>query len=98
NSHVEQRARTDEALDKILSSRLLAAQGLPVRAEGEPRSARDWLRVDGVPLEALGRLIDESIDWTGDAAQEVAEDALYAPYLERQEAELRDLRAGEGLS
>ena len=29
--------------------------------------------------------------------EEVAEDAAYAPYLLRQESELRDLRASEGL-
>jgi 16S rRNA (guanine527-N7)-methyltransferase len=33
----------------------------------------------------------------GSVAQEVAEDAAYAPYLERQESELRDLRASEAL-
>jgi tRNA uridine 5-carboxymethylaminomethyl modification enzyme len=42
-------------------------------------------------------MLDPSFDWTSDAAQEVAEEALYAPYLERQDAELRDLRAGEAL-
>jgi tRNA uridine 5-carboxymethylaminomethyl modification enzyme len=31
-------------------------------------------------------------------AAEVAEDAAYAPYLARQESELRDLRASEGLA
>jgi tRNA uridine 5-carboxymethylaminomethyl modification enzyme len=30
-------------------------------------------------------------------AAELAEDAAYAPYLARQDAELRDLRASEGL-
>ncbi len=32
-----------------------------------------------------------------DLAAELAEDALYAPYIARQENELRDLRAGDGL-
>ena len=42
--------------------------------------------------------------WLGDAAsldpqllEEMAEDEAYAPYLARQEAELRDLRASEEL-
>jgi tRNA uridine 5-carboxymethylaminomethyl modification enzyme len=38
-----------------------------------------------------GRISDPAL------AAELAEDALYAPYLARQEAEIRDLRAGEGL-
>ena len=32
-----------------------------------------------------------------DLAAEVAEDAAYAPYLARQDSELRELRAGEAL-
>ena len=31
-------------------------------------------------------------------AEEIAEDAVYAPYLARQDAELRDLRASEALT
>src|SRR5690606_20963503 len=45
----------------------------------------------------LGPSLDADLDWTSGAAQEAAEDALYAPYLERQDAELRDLRASEAL-
>ena len=33
----------------------------------------------------------------GTLAEELTEDAAYAPYLARQEAELRDLRSSEGL-
>jgi tRNA uridine 5-carboxymethylaminomethyl modification enzyme len=95
--HVEQCARVDVALGTLLSPRALAEQGFEVKTEGEPRTGREWLRVDGVSTTALGTAVDETIDWTSDAAQEVVEDALYAPYLERQDAELRDLRAGEAL-
>jgi tRNA uridine 5-carboxymethylaminomethyl modification enzyme len=48
-------------------------------------------------LDQLGPLLDADLDWTSGAAREAAEDALYAPYLERQDAELRDLRASEAL-
>ena len=34
----------------------------------------------------------------GELAEEVAEDAAYAPYLARQDSELRDLRAADSLS
>jgi tRNA uridine 5-carboxymethylaminomethyl modification enzyme len=84
--HAEQLAKLDEALDARLT---LEA--------GEKRTAREWLRVDGVTLGDLAVSLDAEIDWESDAAQEAAEDALYAPYLERQEAELRDLRASEAL-
>ncbi len=75
----------------------LAEHGLPVRRDGGEKSVAEWLRHDGIDLPALAL-------WTGDIAQnepllteEMAEDAAYAPYLARQEAELRDLRASEEL-
>jgi tRNA uridine 5-carboxymethylaminomethyl modification enzyme len=83
--HAEQRARVDAAL------------GERILLRGERRSAREWLRVDGMTLDQLGPLLDADLDWTSGAAREAAEDALYAPYLERQDAELRDLRASEAL-
>ena len=61
---------------------------------GERRSLRDWLRLPGVTLAAvLGGAVP------GDPAlvEEIEEDAAYAPYLVRQDAELRDLRASEAL-
>lgn len=85
DNHMEQRARVDQALDSRIVLR------------GEKRSAREWLRVEGIGLETVGPMLDTDLDWTSAAAEEVAEDALYAPYLERQDAELRDLRASEAL-
>ncbi|HSJ79413.1 MAG TPA: tRNA uridine-5-carboxymethylaminomethyl(34) synthesis enzyme MnmG, partial [Erythrobacter sp.] len=58
----------------------------------------EWLRHDGVTPDALA-------PWLGGAtardpllAEEMAEDAAYAPYLARQDSELRDLRASEALA
>jgi tRNA uridine 5-carboxymethylaminomethyl modification enzyme len=85
-AHRERRAQVDAALDTRIA-----------RSVGDKRSAREWLRVDGISLDDIGRELDPGIDWASEAAAEVAEDALYAPYLERQETELRDLRASEAL-
>ena len=78
-------------------SRELADRGLPVRRDHGEKTLAEWLRYDGVTPEALA-------PWLGDAtaldpllAEEMAEDAAYAPYLARQDAELRDLRASEAL-
>ena len=57
----------------------------------------EWLRHDGVGLSDLAPWIDAEIDAHDPLAQEMAEDAQYAPYLARQEGELRDLRASEQL-
>ena len=60
-------------------------------------SLRDWLRFDGVELSLLQRWIDPNLLQDSAIAEEVAEDVAYAPYVARQDAELRDLRASEGL-
>ena len=59
---------------------------------------REWLRFGGVELEALRPWIAAEALADADLASEIAEDAAYAPYLSRQDSELRDLRAGEALS
>lgn len=91
------RVEFEEALDLPMSSKQIAEAGLPVRADTGRLSAREWLRFNGVEMDDLRSLaefpaLEESLE------DEIVEDALYAPYLARQEAELRDLRASEGLS
>jgi tRNA uridine 5-carboxymethylaminomethyl modification enzyme len=74
-----------ESIDRTLDERVVL--------RGASKTARDWLHVEGVTLASIGQALD--FDWASMAAEEVAEDAAYAPYLERQDAELRDLRASE---
>ena len=62
--------------------------------DGARRPLRDWLRFPGV---SLAPLLGDALPADPDLADEIAEDAAYAPYLERQDAELRDLRASETL-
>lgn len=93
---LDARARIEGALDREVTSNALAVAGLPVRADAGRLPLREWLRFSGVDLASLAPWLDgESI--APDLGEEVAEDAAYAPYLARQEAELRDLRAGEAL-
>ncbi len=82
---------------QAVHARELADAGLAVRRDHGERPLSEWLRHDGVTLEALA-------PWLGDVtaldpllAEEMAEDAAYAPYLARQDSELRDLRASEAL-
>ncbi|MDP5103236.1 MAG: tRNA uridine-5-carboxymethylaminomethyl(34) synthesis enzyme MnmG [Erythrobacter sp.] len=79
-------------------ARDLADAGLPVRRDLGQKPLSEWLRHDGVTPAALA-------PWLGDftardplLAEEMAEDAAYAPYLARQDSELRDLRASESLA
>ena len=91
------RARISAALDQGVTGHELAEAGLAVRADTGRLPLREWLRFGGVELERLAPWIEADLDGDPELAEELAEDAAYAPYLTRQEAELRDLRAGEGL-
>lgn len=91
----DQRVQMAAALDRIVSGPDLADAGLPVRRDSPSQPLRAWLRYGGIDLNALIGWLPANCDWTGELAAELAEDAAYAPYLARQEAELRDLRASE---
>jgi tRNA uridine 5-carboxymethylaminomethyl modification enzyme len=92
-----ERARIAAALEAEVSANALAQAGLSVRADGARRTLGEWLRFPEVSLAALspwlgGHEIDAQL------IEEIEEDAGYAPYLARQEAELRDLRASESVA
>ena len=75
----------------------LAASGLPVRGDAGRLALREWLRFGGVELDGLAPWIADHALLDVEIAAEVAEDAAYAPYLARQDSELRDLRASDAL-
>ncbi|WP_373487635.1 tRNA uridine-5-carboxymethylaminomethyl(34) synthesis enzyme MnmG [Blastomonas sp.] len=81
-------------LEQKASCSELTALGLPVKADGARQSLYDWLRYPAVTLASLAPLLDGDA-LPADLVDEIEEDAVYAPYLARQAAELRDLRASE---
>ncbi|MEE4451965.1 tRNA uridine-5-carboxymethylaminomethyl(34) synthesis enzyme MnmG [Novosphingobium resinovorum] len=93
----EARARLGEAFDQPLPATELAAAGLPVRSDAGRLPLREWLRFGGVDIAGLSPWLDPALQEDADLLEEMAEEAAYAPYLERQERELRDLRASEAL-
>ena len=88
-----ERSHWQQQLAQSVPSTELEQAGLPVRRDAGRMTLAEWLRFPGLDLAGLAPLLDPALDTTTDVAAEVAEDALYAPYLERQEGELRDLRA-----
>ena len=94
----EDRARLDAALEQTASAADLAELGLAMKADAGRLSLRDWLRFDGVDISALAPMLGDAMQADPALIEEVAEDAFYAPYLARQERELKDLRANERLA
>lgn len=91
------RSRFNAMFETNITSADLAEGGLPVRPDTGRRTIREWLRFGGVDLDGLRPWIAPELDLTSEVALELAEDAAYAPYLARQDAELRDLQASEAV-
>jgi tRNA uridine 5-carboxymethylaminomethyl modification enzyme len=91
------RASWKRALAGQVPATELERAGLPVRRDAGRKSISEWLRFD-LALEALAPWLGGELDFAGELVAELAEDALYAPYLERQEAELRHMRASASVT
>ena len=92
------RETVGKAFAKKVHSRELADTGLTVRRDTGEKAIEEWLRHGGVSLSDMSPWLQELSPGDQGLAEEMAEDAAYAPYLARQEAELRDLRASEELA
>ena len=92
------REEFDRLFDMTIPAKTLIEAGCEVKRDAGEKPTRDWLRHDGVELAKLSAALDLAIDPADPLILEMAEDAAYAPYLARQEAELRDLRASETLA
>ncbi|MEM9630471.1 MAG: tRNA uridine-5-carboxymethylaminomethyl(34) synthesis enzyme MnmG [Pseudomonadota bacterium] len=72
-------------------------KGLPVNQDGVRRSAFDLLSYPNVTYEGLAAIWPELNDLEKEIAEQVATDALYAVYLERQLADVEALKRDEAL-
>ncbi|HEU4649992.1 MAG TPA: FAD-dependent oxidoreductase, partial [Croceibacterium sp.] len=93
-----QRAQGQRALDREVAAADLATVGVAVRRDAGRKPLRAWLRYPDVALGDFAPWLDPTFDAASELALELAEDAAYAPYLERQDGELRDLRASESVA
>lgn len=90
----ERRAALDDALCSTWNASALIDAGFAVRRDLAPAPLSEWMRFDTIADQAARILPDHA---AADASlfAEAIEDARYSPYLARQDAELRDLRASE---
>jgi tRNA uridine 5-carboxymethylaminomethyl modification enzyme len=91
------RAELELCFDQVVTAGEMRKAGAGVRPDIGKLPLREWMRFDGVTADIARRWIGDSHDCDAEVFDELAEDAAYAPYLARQDAELRDMRASEGL-
>ncbi len=72
-------------------------RGLPVNQDGIRRSAFDLLSYPNVTYESLAAVWPELEDIDRSIAEQVATDALYAVYLDRQRADIEALKRDEAV-
>lgn len=87
------RAAVEEMLSAPIAAATLVGRGAPVVDDGGRRSGNEWLRFPGVAMAHVAPILSNQFDAA--LLSEVAEDARYAPYLERQAAEIALMRREE---
>ncbi|MBA4307831.1 MAG: tRNA uridine-5-carboxymethylaminomethyl(34) synthesis enzyme MnmG [Sphingopyxis sp.] len=90
----KQALETDFA--RQVSADELLRHGLDVKRDAGRMSFYEWLRFPSVTVRDLLTVSRETI-WEGDEAllDELEQDGRYAPYIERQKNEIRDIAANE---
>ncbi|MEJ7926974.1 tRNA uridine-5-carboxymethylaminomethyl(34) synthesis enzyme MnmG [Sphingobium sp. AN641] len=90
-----QRATVEQALAVEWTSSAMARAGAAVRQDGARHSLFGWARFPEVDAAMLTKLVPSLADISASLRSEILEDAHYAPYLERQDAEIAELRRNE---
>ena len=80
-----------------LSPSVLRDHGIPVNADGVPRTAGELLAYPGVDLRRLAVIWPQLGAISPEIGEQLEIDARYAGYLERQEADIRAFRKDEAL-
>lgn len=94
----EDRSTWNIALDRVVPATELHDAGLPVKRDAGRKNLAEWLSLPELQMKDLARWLPNDCELNSELAGELIEDAAYAPYLARQEAELRDLRSSEALT
>ncbi|HEY6916166.1 MAG TPA: tRNA uridine-5-carboxymethylaminomethyl(34) synthesis enzyme MnmG [Allosphingosinicella sp.] len=98
-AHYSERQRKRSEIEHHLAATFsgadLRAQGIEVRDDGVRRPLAEWLRFPELDAGGLCRVKPELASFRGEALDTAIQDHRYAPYLQRQEAEVARLRADE---
>ncbi len=80
----------------VLGTRTLCAAGIQVSDDGSRRTAFDVLAFPNVSFDQIKALVPGFEDDDPDLCTQIATEAIYAQYLDRQSAEIASLRRSEG--
>ena len=97
-ARMAERARAEALLAVPVTSADYAAIGISIPGDGVARTRIELLRFPDVTVATLARLAPELDAIDPAILGELVEDAHYAPYIARQDAELRSLAANEAIS
>jgi tRNA uridine 5-carboxymethylaminomethyl modification enzyme len=92
-----ERAALERRLGEVRTGSELRAAGLAAGGEGERRTLAEWLRFPDIDADAVLRLEPSLAAYGRDLLDEKIEDHRYAPYVERQQAEIARLRSDEAV-
>ncbi len=96
-ARMAERRRAEHLLDEPVATADYHALGIAIPGDGVGRKRIDLLRFPGVTMATLGGLASQLAGIDPAILAELAEDAHYAPYIARQESELRALAANEAI-
>jgi tRNA uridine 5-carboxymethylaminomethyl modification enzyme len=89
------RREIEAILDQPMTAAALVANGATETLDGQRRTGAEWLRFAGIGIDQVAPGLTARHDPA--LVAEVAEDARYAPYLSRQDDEVAQLRANDGV-
>jgi tRNA uridine 5-carboxymethylaminomethyl modification enzyme len=99
--HFQVRQEYRRAIEKLLEVELTGAAlrnaGIEVSDDGHRRPVSGWLRFPQLTASGLLNLIPDLAEFPRRLLDEAAEDHRYAPYVERQQAEVARLRGDENV-
>jgi tRNA uridine 5-carboxymethylaminomethyl modification enzyme len=101
-SHLDRRERERARINSILAEQVraetLRLAGAEVRDDGVRRSLGEWLRFPQADATVLLSVEPRLADFPPGLLEEAVQDHRYAPYLERQEAEVARMRTDDHIS
>ncbi|WP_430443038.1 tRNA uridine-5-carboxymethylaminomethyl(34) synthesis enzyme MnmG [Sphingorhabdus contaminans] len=96
NQRLWEKQALEAEFTQPFSADQLLRHGLDVKRDSGRMPLYDWLRFPTVTVRDL-LTVSRETDWEGDEAllDELEQDGRYAPYIERQENEIREIAANE---